>query len=408
MKRTLATILALALVPFLAPLAGAQYATDFEAFNASTAGVPVAGQDGFYNPVPASSVDFLAYPYAGNPLTIPVNPKGGKQFIACVGPAGSPVFYGRSERLMAWCGAKWTMGFDILANFTGTGTATDNLGSVSTQPSATNEGFIALVRWSTPGTHWKVSYQVYDAANVSSYQDVADPNFVNLPVNQWYRWETDFDFSTHLITEVRLTDLATMTTWKNQPVGWYLRGGSAGAARPTGFRFFAGSGVAGNLLAYDNVNLTMHAAGTKALATIFGSGKGRPNPMGSLLPQGLPLLASPFAVGIQNPLFNQAKGSATLLFLSDGKADPGFLVPGTGMGGGAGELLLNPKTFIFGIAGPAWDGQNPALVPLTLPPNCALLGALLHVQGLIADPTPLAKIPLGLTEGMDMLIGNVK
>ena len=63
---------------------------------------------------------------------------------------------------------------------------------------------------------------------------------------------------------------------------------------------------------------------------------------------------------------------------------------------------------IFGIAGPAWDGKNPALVPLPIPANCALLGMMLYLQGLIVDSNPLSKVPLGLTEGMDMLIGNVK
>ncbi|MEO6595004.1 MAG: hypothetical protein ABIP94_09665, partial [Planctomycetota bacterium] len=61
-----------------ATLAAQGYTTNFESFAASAAGTPCAGQDGFYVPAVAGSLDGALYTYAGNTLGVPVNPNGGE------------------------------------------------------------------------------------------------------------------------------------------------------------------------------------------------------------------------------------------------------------------------------------------------------------------------------------------
>src|SRR5262249_39798228 len=70
------------------PLA-AQYSTGFETIVASPGGTAMAGQDAFFVPPVAGSVDGAAYTYAGNTLAIPVNPNGGANFWAGVSLGGT-------------------------------------------------------------------------------------------------------------------------------------------------------------------------------------------------------------------------------------------------------------------------------------------------------------------------------
>ena len=75
--RSSATLLAGAAGLFvLATNAAAQYSSTFEGLSASAAGTVLTGQDGYYIPAGTTSVDFLAYTYAGNALGAPSNPGG--------------------------------------------------------------------------------------------------------------------------------------------------------------------------------------------------------------------------------------------------------------------------------------------------------------------------------------------
>ncbi len=235
----------------------AQYTSDFEGLTATPDGTILTGQDGYYLPV-TGSTDFEAYRYAGNSLRLPQNPTGGTRFIAGIGEAGGT--FERAQRDMSFAPGTgvWTAAFDIATTYTGTLPSAQNLGSFSLQDSNVAQSFIALARWTDPNmaNAWNADYVRSDAAGVQITEAVPDPGFQNLAINHWYRWETDFDLSTNRIVQLRLTDLTTSTTVVHNPVDWYLFGGSAGRPTPTGFRFFAGGGVVGNTVAYDNPSIT--------------------------------------------------------------------------------------------------------------------------------------------------------
>jgi hypothetical protein len=235
--------------------AEAQYTSNFEAVNASAAGTVLTGQDAYYVPPATTSVDFNAHTYAGNAYGIAANPTGGSQFIAGNGP-GTGTF-ARAQRDITFGTGVWTVGFDVCAVFAGTLPTAQNAGSFSLQPSTTNQNFIALARWVDVNlaTEWNADYVWYDSAGTALTENVGDPGFLNLPVNTWYRWETDFNLSTNEITEVRLTNIATGVTVTNNPIGRYLFGGTTLTPAPTSFRFFAGGGNAGNVMAFDNCSI---------------------------------------------------------------------------------------------------------------------------------------------------------
>lgn len=251
-----------AMCMFAAPLAFAQYVSDFDGLTASADGTVLTGQDGYYLPN-ETSTDFEAYTYSANTLRLPQNPTGGTQFIAGVGQADGN--FERAQRDMTYgdgTGA-WTVGYDHAVTFTGTLPSAQNIGSFSLQPSGSAAIFITLSRWSDPATaaNWNADYVWYNAAGAALTEQVDDPGFQNLSIDTWYRWETDFNFDTNQITEVRITEIGGATVTHN-PVDRYLQGGEAGGApTPTGFRFFAGSGTAaGNVMAFDNPSLVPEPA----------------------------------------------------------------------------------------------------------------------------------------------------
>jgi hypothetical protein len=241
-------------------LALAQYTSNFDSLTATPDGTILTGQDGYYLPnLPnPGDTNFEAYTYTANGLGYPANPTGGTKFIAGIGEAGGT--FERAQRNMSYAPGTgvWTAGFDIAAKFTGTLPTAQNLGSFSTQAFPGAQTFIALATWTdvNTATNWNADYIRFDAAGTQIQTTVPNPAFQMLDVLHWYRWETDFDLSSNRITEVRLTDLTTMTTAVHNPADWYLFGGSGGAPTPTGFRFFAGGGVAGNSLAFDNPSIT--------------------------------------------------------------------------------------------------------------------------------------------------------
>lgn len=137
------------------------------------------------------------------------------------------------------------------------------------------------------------------------------------------------------------------------------------------------------------------------------------NPAGSLtVVSGLPVVGATFTMGVDNPLGTQAPGSLTCLSVAT-MPDPAFpcgtQVPGLGMAGtGAiGEILLAlvPTPIMF--PGPPWPGPGtPAVISVSVPDNCQLIGRRAYAQGVILDTTSGAPVPVGLTEGVELLIGN--
>ncbi len=257
--------------------ATAQYVSDFEAplYEGSAMGTIITGQDEFYIPV-VDSQDGLVYTYAGNALGIPMNPSGGGEQFAGVtgGDVGLPVPFARAQRDVVYGDGTgvWTVTFDIAATFLGDGGSAQNIGSFSTQLFDAEATLIALATWTDEAdpTAWNAGYVWYNAQGTQINEAVDNPAFQELDTEHWYRWSTTFNLDTNQIAEVSITDLTTNITVTHSPVGRFLVGGSAGGkAPPSGFRLFAGSGaVAGNTLAFDNVDVDL-ASGTPSGSCCF-------------------------------------------------------------------------------------------------------------------------------------------
>lgn len=296
MRNQLRSLAAAAAGALLVPAASAQYSTDFESVTADVAGTILTGQDGYYIPAGTTSVDFLAFTYAGNALGVAPNPTGGNQFVGVTGPAGGA--FGRAQRDFAYAGGLMTIGYDIHASFLGALPSAQNVGSVSIQPFPGSQSFIALAVWTDPATAatWDVNYIWFDASGAQIQEVIPDPAFQNLPVGAWYRWETDFDLTSNSICATRITDLQTGATAEYRPSGRYLLGGAAGSVAPTGYRLFSGGGVAGNTLVFDNVEIGPKYAPPDIIHYTFDNGDATNSATGSV-GDGIPGATTEFTGG---------------------------------------------------------------------------------------------------------------
>lgn len=240
-----------------------QYSANFEAptFSGSAAGTIMTGQDGYYIPAGTVSTDYMVYSYAGNAIGAAVNPDGGSQFVAGIGPGGGT--YARAQRDYAWGSGVTEVLYDVNAiwlpdpNFT----VTNNLGSFSHQPTTAANGVqIHLFSWEEgfEGERWQALYLHYDEFGVQVAQpgSAPGPEWENLELNHWYRMSTIVDFDTNQIIRASITDLTTGTTTTAETTGYYLSGGATGGPLDiTAFRFFAGGGGTGNVIAWDNFSI---------------------------------------------------------------------------------------------------------------------------------------------------------
>ncbi len=141
------------------------------------------------------------------------------------------------------------------------------------------------------------------------------------------------------------------------------------------------------------------------------------NPAGSLaVLSGDPMVGTVLTLSADNPLAAQAPTSPALSFLgvalSPAPLTPcGPQIPGFGMAGGgaAGELLISvsPPGFLFAQPGTPWYGPGtPSAFVLSFPPDPQLVGVSLYTQGTIVDPSPGAPVPIGLTDALQLTIGQ--
>jgi hypothetical protein len=251
---------ALCAILLAAPVANADYASGFENLDASPGGVSLTGQDSYYIPPGTDSVDFLVYTYAGNALALPPNSTGGDQFIGGTGPAGD--VYARAQRDVSFAaGAIWTLGYDFAATYLGAPPSANNIGSFSlrNEPAGVTHE-IHLMSWVNPDdpTLFNAFYMAYDTNGDQFAQpgESPGPAWENLELNHWYHSWTMIDLDTNMILEVGIIDLETMEESTYEPSDWYLAGGIGGSPdMPESFRFFAGGGVEGNSLAFDNIDI---------------------------------------------------------------------------------------------------------------------------------------------------------
>jgi len=133
------------------------------------------------------------------------------------------------------------------------------------------------------------------------------------------------------------------------------------------------------------------------------------NPVDSLVVlKGSPAVGASFALGVDNPSGTQATGSTPVLSISGqpSSAFPcGVALPGFGMVGGQGELLVGVTPPPIMLTGSPWPGAgSPAPFALAVPPTPALVGVALYAQGIMVDWAPNARVPIGLTEALQLCI----
>jgi hypothetical protein len=250
----------------------AQFNDNFEGETGSAGGTLLTngfgggGQNGWYNPV-SGSIDSNVFTYAGNALGFSNNPNGGTKFVGMdVTVAQTP---NRAQHDLTYGSGVWTMSYDFNGNFNGTPPAADNLGSVSLQPSTTNNAFQTIFQWTNPIDHsaladaynanigWASSAGSTGGAFTFSSPGVA---FQSLNLNHWYHMSVSWNFTTNQILSASINDISaggSTTTYDVSGNGWYLSGGAnnvLGQAAPTGIRLF-GSGSAGDLMGYDNLSV---------------------------------------------------------------------------------------------------------------------------------------------------------
>jgi hypothetical protein len=241
----------------LATAAQASFVAGFEAsegYTGSASGVSINGQQGWYTPAVAGTVDGMVYTYTGNPYGIPTNPYGGDQFFNGLSQGGTA--YARSQHAYDWASETTvTIGFDMCAKYTGVPPSTDNIGSFSMQDSATATYIQSLYTW-VDYTH-PVTYNAgFFTAEVGTAPGAFPSSaWQNLLTDHWYRHTVTVDFTNWLVTQASIQDITTggpKTTVELS--GWHFIRYTT-PVMPTSFRFFTGGTTAGNLTAWDNVSI---------------------------------------------------------------------------------------------------------------------------------------------------------
>lgn len=257
MKKVLAVLAGLS----MCTLASADFTAGFEAaegYSGSASGVALTGQLDWYLPVEGSN-DYYVHTYLGNPYSFAFHPGGGQRLA--IGESLGGTAYARAQHDYDWSAeSEWTVTYDVAVMHIGDEDGSDYLGSFSLQPSTTSRYWQTLFRWDdvTDPTSWTLSYYGIEDDTGALYAIPglsAGAAWEALSPNHWYRSSTTFDLATGLVTSVSITDLTSMDTTTVEPDGWYMAGTFLGNPDPTGFRFFTGGTLAGNVVAWDNLGI---------------------------------------------------------------------------------------------------------------------------------------------------------
>ncbi len=253
------------------------YNFEVPTYTGAAAGTAITGVDGWYVPPVVNSTDGKVYTYAGNTLGFPANPNGGDQFQGGTGTAPSLLARAQHDITFA-AGGVWEVEYDFAGKWSGAALpAVDNIGSWSTQDSATTRGFQTLMTWGSTGAAWVPPATNYSATGDKFHHAIgyyataaatgitqATPSAAwrDLLVNNWYHVKIRWSFTTNLITECTIQDVTGGGAAQTTDVSannWYLRGGPASTLPlPTAMRLFGGGAVAAgfaNSCAFDNMSI---------------------------------------------------------------------------------------------------------------------------------------------------------
>ncbi|MFN0132798.1 MAG: hypothetical protein ACKVW3_09780 [Phycisphaerales bacterium] len=258
---------------------GQAYNSDFEppTYAGSAAGTSITGQDGWYLPAVAGSLDGRVFTYAGNTLGLSVNPFGSTQMEGGMSGGGTSLV--RAQHAIDFSsGGVWSACWDCTAlwNSATPLPAANNIGSWSMQPSGTARYFQQLMSWGGPGNTYEVAppdrlatadrFHIHigrfitGAAGELITFSSPDPAWNDIPVNNWVRIGLEWDFATARVLKCSIRNLTTggpTITTDVSALGWLLQGGPTGTnPLPTDIRFFVGGATAnGNIAAYDNLRI---------------------------------------------------------------------------------------------------------------------------------------------------------
>ncbi len=292
----------LCLLSLVGTAVGQGYSTGFETFVASATGIPAAGQDGFYVPAVAGTIDGNLHTYAGNTLGVPVNGNGGANFWG--GLAGGGTAFARSQRAVTLPTGRVRIEYDVCCNYLGAVVPLNNIGSFSFQPS-TNSIYVNLVAAYPlgvvfPPTTWDANVVARGATPPATIVTVL-PNaaFQGLAMAVWHHWAVTIDMVAGTHVDFSITNGVTNVTTTYTPTTPLLLpvAPAVGAPLPTDFRLFTGGTAAGNVFAIDNLTITYGAQ-----YTTFGAGC--PGALGvpalAAAPGSLPKLGATLSVNLSN------------------------------------------------------------------------------------------------------------
>ncbi len=283
MKMSKIVLCAVAAMVSCAGLASAQYADNFDGRTPGS----LVGQGGYFQPV-AGSNDFQITGW-NNPAAFNVNPNPGGGTQTAVGTgSGSSAGFARTQQNANWsAGDVYTYCVDFWADYQGDELLhASNVGSFSMQPFGatpyTCQGVNTLFYYITDGditSTIAVAWNVHldGGADVGGFWNPDEINgtwpngpFSTIALRKWYRISYVCNFRTNTLDKIAITDLQTntssifVTAGTTGAIGgdgnWNMAGGAANATglpRPTEFRMFTGGQGNGNVVAYDNLSISL-------------------------------------------------------------------------------------------------------------------------------------------------------
>jgi hypothetical protein len=212
-------------------------------------------------------LDGSVFTHAGDALNKVALASGGNQFAGAAS-ANAATPYRMQHALPLAASGIWTMSVDFNFDFSGVPPVANNLGSISLQPSTTNNAFQTLYAFDNANlanpTGYRALFGFAGAAGgaLTLETNPGNANWDNLVFNHWYHQTVTWNGATNQIIATTLQDVTVGgPTFTLNPTTWYLTGGAnnvLGQALATDVRLFVsgGNATSTNLGGYDNLSIT--------------------------------------------------------------------------------------------------------------------------------------------------------